>query len=153
MTPRPKAPRAGGHGSAETRGAQKSEKKKRGGGQDAKAQGSRGRKTRNGGDKGAQKREKKTPREWGGGAAQDAKAPGTQGRETRHAGDKGGAEGAQIRKNHKQGDPSLEGAEQTKRAPRTATGKCEAHQNAPEGRPARPDQEEHAHAHTRGTRV
>ena len=38
---------------------------------------------------------------------------------------------------HKQGNPSPEGAEQTERAPRPATGKGEAHENA-FGRPARP---------------
>ena len=54
--------------------------------------------------------------------------------------------------NHKQGNRSPEGAEQTRRAPRRATGQGEAQQNAP-GRPARPTwPEEHTHTHAHGAR-
>ena len=51
------------------------------------------------------------------------------------------------RNKQKQGNPSPEGAEQTKRARRPATGKGEAHQNAP-GRPARPTRPRVARTHT-----
>ena len=85
---------------------------------------------------------------------------GTQCRKTRNAEDKRKGKKKERKKrkqqtqnNHKQGNPSPEGAGQTRRAARTATGKGEAHQNAP-GRPAcltRPGK--HAQAHTHATRA
>ena len=85
------------------------------------------------------------------GGGQDAKAQGTRGRKTRKAGHNGGAEGGRRGKgkkkkkkkpnnNHKQGNPSPEGAEQTK-------SEGEAHQNAP-GRPARPTRPSRARTRT-----
>ena len=95
------------------------------------------------------KREK-TKNERGVGA-QNAKAQGTQGPKTRNARDKGGAKNKKKKKkhknNHKQGNPSPKGAEQTRRAPRTATGKGEAHQNAP-GRLAFPTRPRRARTRT-----
>ena len=55
--------------------------------------------------------------------------------------------------NHKGGNPSPEGAEQAKSEPRTAKGKVRGTKTRPGGRPARPGQAGHAHAHTRGTRA
>ena len=55
--------------------------------------------------------------------------------------------------NHKQGNRSPEGAEQAKSEPRTARGKVRRTRTRPGGRPARPGQAGHAHAHTRGTRA
>ena len=55
--------------------------------------------------------------------------------------------------NHRQGNPSPEGAKQTKSPPRRATRKVRGTKTRPGGRPARPGQEEHAHTHTRDPSV
>ena len=95
-----------------------------------------GRNTQGGG------REKKT-RRGGGARRQGPRHPG--GEDTKRK--RQGGRKKQHKNNHKQG------AEQRKSAPRTATGKGEAHQNAP-GRLAYPTrQRNHEHAHTHRTRA
>ena len=100
--------------------------------------------------KGKQKTNKK---EGGGGTTRRQGQKGNPGWKTGNARDNGGAqkEGKQKNKKHsnsrKQGNPSPEGAEQTKSAPRPATGDGEAHQNRP-GRPARPTRPREASTHT-----
>ena len=87
---------------------------------------------------------------------QDAKAGGTQGRRTQKAGDKGGAQRGKkkgkTRNNTSRATPAQR-QPSGQRATRTATGKGEAHQNAPvrSARPTRPRR--HPHAHTHGTRA
>ena len=138
-------------------------------GHSAKAQGTRGRKPDKGRDNGgARRREKKT--QAGGGGQKKNRAPrpkatwaGNQRKkETRGARvkqnsrtikkkKKGGGGGRQP-KNHKRGNPSLEGAEQS----RKTKGPEEQERRTktrPGGRPARPSQEGRAHAHTHGTRA
>ena len=124
-TPRPRAPEAEKHVKQETTGRTEGgrERKKEGGGQDAKAQGTRGRKTRKAGHNGGSTK-------------------GRRGKETK-----------KPNNNHKQGNPSAQGAEQAKSEPRTAKGKVRHTKTRPEGRPARHGQAGHAHAHTRGTRA
>ena len=132
-------------------------KKKGGGQQDAKAQGTPGRNTRKARDNGAHRGGEGKK---GGGGGQDAKAPGTRGQKTRKAGHNGGAtrggKGGRNKKpkkkkpnnNDKRGNPSPEGAEQAKSEPTEAKGKVRRTKTRPGGRPARPGQAGHAHAHT-----
>ena len=86
-------------------------------------------------------RKKKPSSEKEVGRGEDHKTPrpkATRGRKTRNLRDKGGVTGKRSpNNNHKQGNPSPEGPNKRRSAPRPATGKGEAHQNAP-GRPARP---------------
>ena len=80
---------------------------------------------------------KKQKRKIQGGGAQDTPGPRHPGPEnTEHQRQRRGSNEKKRSNNHKQGNPSPEGAEQRMRAPRLATGNGEAHQNAP-GRPAR----------------
>ena len=106
-------------------GGAKKKGKKKGGGQDAKAQGTRGWKTR--------------------------KAGHNDGATGGGGGEKGNKK--KTNNNHKQGNPSPEGAEQAKSEPRTAIGKVRRTRTRPGGRPAPPGQAGHAQAHTRGTRA
>ena len=99
---------------------------------------------------GKKKRKKKR-----GGGALDAKAQGTPGQKTRDTGDNGGAqtkEEPETKGHSKLGNPSPEGAEQRRRTKRPQE-KVRRTRTRPGGRPARPGQGEHAHAHTRGTRA
>ena len=146
----------------ETTGGGGKQKKGMGGGQqDARAQGTQGRKTRKAGDNGAHRGGGGEKEKKGGGRGQDAKAQGTRGRETRKAGHNGGAargrRGKATKKtkkpsnNHKQGNPSPEGAEQAKSEARKAKGKVRRTITCPGGRPARPGQAGQAHAQQPGS--
>ena len=94
---------------------------------------------------------------------QSAKAQGTRGRKPKEERDKGGARKTEHKegkkkgrgggqpKNHNRGDPSTEGAEQSRKTKRREE-KMRRTKMRPRGRPARPGQEGRAHAHTHGTR-
>ena len=99
-------------------------------------------------------REKKS--EGGGTRRQCRRHPGPENTQSRtqrgrNEGEKGRRNKKRLKKkpgnNHKRGNPSPEGAEQVKSAPRTAKGKGEAHGNAP-GRPARPSRPSRARTRT-----
>ena len=96
-----------------------------------------------------------------------AKAQGTRGRKPKKARDKGGARktgtgkrkkkeanrgGGGQTKDQERGNPSLEGAEQSRKTKRPEE-KVRRTKTRPGGRPARPGEKGRAHAHTHGTRA
>ena len=125
-----------------------------GGQEDAKAQGTPGRNTRNARDNGGAHSGKKKRKRKGGDGKKTKKekrggrggAPRCQGPRQLGPENKGRQELRRRRKGEK-GNPSPEGAEQTKNAARPAIGKGEAHHNAP-ARPARPTRPSRARTRT-----
>ena len=115
-------------------------------------------KSRGGGEGKGQKKTGKKKQQKGGGGREEHETPrprpprpGKHGT-TETMGAQQGVKKKENKKtgpNHKQGNSSLEGAEQTKSAQRADTGEGEAHQNAP-GWPARPTRLRGARIHTRG---
>ena len=90
-----------------------------------------------------------------GGRGTERQGPGHPGPETRESKKQGGARSRKKRKGKKK---SRKGATRARRRPSTAEGqsghrKGEVTRTLPGGRPARPGQEEQAHAHTNGTRA
>ena len=71
---------------------------------------------------------------------------------TRRKKKKGGRRGRRPPKSHERGNPSLEGAEQSRKAKRPAE-KVRRTKTRPGGRPAQPGQDGGAHAHTHWTRA
>ena len=137
--PRPTAPEAGTTQNKSWKGAKKKRERRT--------------------EKKQKQKNKKGAETQGGRAAAAHEGPGTEAhrtnttkepRETRVTKQQGKkSEGA----THKQGKPSPEGAEQTKKATRAATGKVKRTKTRPGGRPALPGQDTPTQAHAHGTRA
>ena len=131
--------------------AAKKNEKGRGGGK---------RRRRAGGNKDQTKqatRKKKPRKGTAGGGGTQRQGPGHPGPETKESKRQGGAERGRKKKRKANKRPSKgqpqPGGGQAKQKDKAATGKVRRNKTRPGGRPARPGQEEHAHAHTPGTRV
>ena len=121
----------------------------------ARARGTRGRKTRKAGDNGGATRGGKEKKRGGAARRQGPRhlRPENTQRRTQRGRNEGGEGKKKPNNDHQRGNPSREGAEQAKSAPRPATGKVRRTRTRPGGQPARPGQAGNAHAHMRGTQA